>query len=314
MSTALTVSQGTALDGARRWVDMSEKERRLRATEAARDRDLATLWDLTHAVLILYGKSGNSVSPHTARAYRGGIASFVADTQAYPLLHLTRDHAATWARSLEERGASPGTVSLKLAAARWLYRALRWAQAASIDPFEGVRPPRDMTAPESKRSPYSESDLAALLAVATGTDRITILLGSHSALRAAEIMDLRWEHVDFGRRSICVFEGKGGKTANVDMSRSLMEALLPVAKPIGYVIDEYRTTEQARNRMRALCLRAGVKCLALHSLRHYAGTRIQIQLGDIRQTARHLRHQSTATTEIYVHHADTAVRDALHDW
>lgn len=310
---APVVSSGDALERVTRWANLDEAERKRRAAEACRDRDVATLWDLTEARLILFGKSGSRTSRHTISSYRTSVERLIADWSGVPLLRSTPDQAALWVRTLEKTLA-PSTVSVRLAGARALYAALRWTRATDIDPFRDVHPAKDNVAPEDKRQPYSDGAVAALLTQATGSDRLLILLAGHAALRNAECVNLRWEHVDLAARKLLVVEGKNRKTASVDLSRTLAEALHDAPRVNEYVIPEYRTTEQARRRLKAVCLRAGVQPLGVHSLRHACATRLQIQMRDVSRVQRHLRHASPSVTMRYVHLADRALADNLQDW
>lgn len=60
---------------------MAEDDLRRFVTEAARDRDGATLWALTKAHLTPHGSSGSRVSPHTLAAYRHAAAALLDDWQ-----------------------------------------------------------------------------------------------------------------------------------------------------------------------------------------------------------------------------------------
>src|SRR4051812_2397566 len=128
MGTALAQTDaGDALATARRWIDLDPSERRRRAAAACRDRDVEQLWSLTEAVIVLHGRKGAHISPRTRKAYRSGISALMAAWQHVPLLHPTRDQAALWLRDMEAASLAPATLTVRLAAARALYRALRWA-------------------------------------------------------------------------------------------------------------------------------------------------------------------------------------------
>ncbi len=305
---------GDILADLSRWVSLDPGERKRRAAEAARDRNAAVLWQLTEAHILLYGGSAAKTSRHTLSAYRTSITMLLRAWPDVPLLRPRRDQAALYIRSLESAGKSPATVSVRLAGARALYRALRWTEATEADPFKDVRPARDTVAIEDKRKPYSESDIAALLAHATGSDRLLVLLAGRAGMRNQECCNLRWEHVDLPGRKILVFEGKGRKTASVPMAGTLADALAASPRISDYVIPEYRTTEQARRRLKALCLKAGVRPLGVHSLRHAAGTKLQAEVHDVTQVQKFLRHSSPETTVRYIHLADRFLNDRLADW
>ena len=106
---ALAIYEGDTLSGAKRWSELEAGERRRRAVVAAQGYDAPELWSLTEAHTFLYGGAGAGLSPRTARAYREGIARFLAHAQvrAVNLLRPGRDAGAVYVRSLEVDGLKP---------------------------------------------------------------------------------------------------------------------------------------------------------------------------------------------------------------
>jgi len=76
----------------------------------------------------------------------------------------------------------------------------------------------------------------------------------------------------------------------------------------------YRTTHEARARMRRLCARAGVPYKGIHSLRHTAGTRLFRETESMEDTARHLGHASTDTTRVYAKWSNTRLQATVGQW
>jgi len=216
---------------------------------------------------------------------------------------------------MERQGLKAGTIYGRVAAARALFSALRWARASLYDPFADVHVPHDPTPPWEKRRPYDNDEIAALLdAAADPFDRMLALLGAHGGLRAGECVRLQWRDVNLTRRDLTIRLSKGGKTRTVGMSASLKQALqgLP-RRPDGYVLP-YRTPKTAWEHITALCEKAGVAPKGMHSLRHSAGTRLYAETGDLEETARHLGHTKLDTTRIYAKWDDRKLRETLSRW
>ncbi|MDQ4078075.1 MAG: tyrosine-type recombinase/integrase [Chloroflexota bacterium] len=314
MSTAIVRSDATLQARAGRWVDLAIDERRRLATAAAQAKDPAELWSLLEAYLATYGAAGAKLSPHTLRSYRGGLTAFLsyANTQAFNLIRPGRDAGARWLRYLEAEGHSPATVRVRLAALRMLYRALRWAGASEADPFADVHPARDATAPWDKRSPYLHADVERLLNTADPKDRVLILLCAHGGLRVSEAIALTWADIDLHRHMLIVKQGKGGKQRPVVLSERLRSALEAVGPAEGRLLRW--SDVRARARLEAVCTRAGVPYKGVHALRHYAGTRLMQQTGNLEHVARHLGHSSIETARIYAKWSDETLREALSEW
>lgn len=316
MTLAIEVFRGGALDGARAWADLNPEERKRRGMTAAQYLDAAALWSLTEAHTFLYGAAGGALSPRTAQAYREGVTAFLkyAEHAGVSVIRPDRDAGPLYARHLEVSGLKPSSVRVRLAGARALYRALRWAGVTQLDPFSDTKPARDKTAAWDKRSPYTQAEVAALLDAAPPRDRVLILLCAHGGLRIAEALALTWD--DLEGDTLTVRHGKGGKTRRVNLSGTLRAALGALgresAEAGGPVIGATQTA--ARERLRVLCAGAGVTYRGWHSFRHYAGTRLVAQTGKLEDAARHLGHSSIETTRVYAKWADRALTEALADW
>ena len=311
---ALVSYLGAADDGLNPWLRFQPAERRRLAMQAAHERDAAALWGLTEAWLHADPRHG-TVAAGTTKNYRTGLRHLMDAWGQEDLLRPTPDAAAAYVRALERRGLNPGTIANRLATARGLYAALRWARAVLADPFEGVHAPRDPTPPWEKRLPYDDDEVAALAQAATDPhDRVLVLLGAHAGLRAGECVALRWEDVRPGRRDLTVRRGKGGAARTVAMSATLARALqvLP-RRSDGYVLP-YRASVSAWRHVQALCAAAGVAPKGVHSLRHSAGTRLYAETGDLETTARHLGHAKLETTRVYAKWSDRRLRETIGRW
>lgn len=292
-------------------------ERRRRAMAAAATRDAGELWSLTRAYATLHGDAGAKGSAHTERAYEKGVRDLLTAWEGVNLVRPDKDAAPLWVRRLEEAGRSASTIRVRLAAARMLYRALRWAGVTEAAPFEGVRPARDTTAPWDKRQPYGEEELVRLLEHAETVDRALLLLGAHAGLRVSEATALEWRDVDLQGRVLMVRVGKGGKVGRVVMSRTLAEALgrlkVPGSTPNARLLPF--TPARARQRMEALSRRAGVPYRGVHALRHYAGTRAAREHGgNLEPVARHLRHSNLETSRVYAKWSDETLKRSVGEW
>lgn len=315
MALTLDVYRGEALNGARRWAELHPQERRRRAVEAAQHLDGVNLWALTEAHTLLYGSAGGTLSPRTARAYREGVKRFVEHAQrsGVSLIRPERDAGPLYARTLEVQGLAPSSVRVHLAAARALYKALRWAGVTELDPFSDTSPAKDKTAAWDKRQPYTEAEVRTLLGASGPRDRALMLLCAHGGLRISEALALTW--ADIQGDSLTVEHGKGGKLRRVAVSSTLSAALDLLrgagGLPDGLVIGATQTA--ARQRLAALCKQVDVTYRGWHAFRHYAGTKLAATLG-LENVARHLGHASIETTRVYAKWADNTLRGELAGW
>ena len=309
----LDLYRANPLDRARSWNDLGAGERRRRAVVAARDKDKDALWSLTEAYLVLNGASGTGVSPRTLKAYRWAIDRFLtyAGEQAFNLLSPVSGDGVRFIRTIEAGGLSPASTRVQLAGVRLLYSALRWAEATQVSPFNDVKPVRDKTAAWDKRSPYSESEVLALLEQADPRMHALLLLCAHGGLRISEALALHWEDVQLSGAELLVRSGKGGKQRRVVLGKSLVQALEGVSSEGAVIGGSYPA---AVERLQRLCTRAAVPCRGYHALRHYAGARLTREGASLDDVARHLGHSVLETARIYAKWSDSGLRRHMASW
>lgn len=301
----------TALDRVEDWARLSDGERKRRCAEALRDDDAPALVGLLEAYAMTFGRRGLRVSPNTLRSYRRGLLDLLdfCRTIGRKAHQLRRQDALRFARHLEQAGRSPATINNRLSACRRFVKALRWCGMIEADPFEAVSVD-DPTPAHAKADPYTRDELARMLAVADPRQRAIVLLGADAGLRAAETAGLRWADVDLRRKRLSVRSGKGAKDGAVAMTTRCAEALVALdRRPDGRVFGV--TTRRIQAIFASLCRKAGVDRRGHHALRHSAGTRLYEATRDVLVVARHLRHSSTKTAEIYAHLADKDYRAAV---
>ena len=336
MTTDLaTRTPATVLERVATWTGLADDALRRRATEAAQHRDPEELWGLVEAYQT--AERGGLASAHTRRAYRRGVLDLLEHWQGVNLLRPPARAAENYRLALAKR-LQPASVNLRLAAARALYRALRWSRATEADPFRDLGQVHDPVAPADKCKPFSfhdpeagesetlrrserdEAELERLLEAADHpADRVVILLGAHAGLRRSEMEQLRWRDIDSSTAQVIV-HGKGGTLKAVALSDRLLEALSnlrasgesgPARRP-GFVLPY--SASRAYQRFGTLCKRLGIEARGLHALRHTAGTRLYQQHGDLGQVQDHLRHAHIDTTRIYAAGATGAARAAVRGW
>jgi integrase len=299
---------GTIQDRSRAWTTLEPGELRRRAVEAARDRDLETLWAITEAHLGLLGQP----SVHTLRAYKTGLGVTLEALSGENVLRPTKNWGLRFIRELET-GLKASSVRSRLASARALFAALRWAGASEAEPFSDVRVKADLESPDEKRQPYPLEVMDALLAVANPRDTVLVLLAAHGGLRNREECDLGWDEVFLDAQKIRVLNGKGGKNRTVSISLRLAQALTELGPAPGRKVLDLGP-QGARAAMRRLCAKAGVTYQAVHSLRHQAGTRLYKQTGDLKAVAKHLGHSRLESSSIYAKFAEDSLKETVNNW
>lgn len=294
-----------------------EAELRRETMRAANERDVDALWSVFESYLVTKSRKKANISPATLEAYRIGLDRLLKHWQGENLLRPSRNAGDAYVVELQagkhgDRPLDAGTIQARLAAARAFYRALRWTGATDAAPFADVTAPPNPTAPEDRRTAYSEDDVERLLRFSGELEAVIVLLGADAGLRAAEMLALRWSDVNMTAGSITVRAGKGRKRRTVHLTPDALQALQEW-KPLAPAdrVFPFDTTAAARYRLRQVCRYADVPYLGLHSLRHSCGTWLYQQTGDLNVPRKHLGHADISTTTVYARMDDRTLKAAL---
>jgi site-specific recombinase XerD len=286
---------------------------------------------------------GRNASERTIVEYRRNAGEFLTHLDRAGLSWLAPDRATVRAylASLADRELAATSIGGKLSAARSFYRyAVRegWLDA---DPLAGVRTPRRprrlpgvLDAPQAarlveapsrserhrRRRPPPELDEA----IAKRDSALLELLYA-TGIRISEAASVELGRLDVGRLRMRVV-GKGNKEREVVFGRPAANALA------SYLGSARQVLAGAASRSSALFLNASGGALSArgarlvvdrwveacglprgtspHTLRHSFATHLLEGGADLRTVQELLGHANLATTQIYTHLSDAALRDA----
>jgi integrase len=127
-----------------------------------------------------------------------------------------------------------------------------------------------------------------------------VKLALETAMRRSELLGLRWEPIDLGRRTIFLQLTKNGASRTVPLSTSAIQILTEMPRNIdGRVFPvTHEVVSQAFNRARK---QAGVKDVRFHDLRHMAITRLAERLPNLIELSAVSGHKSLAMLKRYYH-------------
>jgi site-specific recombinase XerD len=226
---------------------------------------------------------------------------------------------------IAERKLAAATVRRRIACLRAFFRWSTGARAAN-DPFQGWRP----TLPRRRRLPRSLSRPEArfLLSCREGTVTdetldVTIRLMLSTGLRVGEVCRLRVDDISPDGHSLRV-HGKGSRDRvayvsdpelRTDLSKIFKKRRAAGGSAAVLFLNRRGAPirpQSIRSKLRRIAGDAGIaRRVTPHMLRHTAAT-LLIETGvDIRFVQRLLGHSSIATTELYTHVSDEALRMTL---
>jgi site-specific recombinase XerD len=278
---------------------------------------------LTHLAL------ERGASRHTVAAYRGDLAqlSDFLRTREVAIDDASADDLEAFAGSLERAGLAPATRRRRLAAARSLLRHRGRIGARPLDARAIVALPR---LPKRLPRVLSAEQCTLLVEHPDATplglrDRAALELLYGGGLRVSELTGLRPGDLDL-ERGIVRVEGKGGRQRIVPTGRLASEAAqryLARGRPfLGATQEPGAFLLNARGRrisrqgvfgiVRGHATAVGIEqAVTPHVLRHSFATHLLEGGADLRVVQELLGHASVATTEIYTHLGDGALRTAF---
>jgi site-specific recombinase XerD len=279
------------------------------------------------------------LSPHTLRAYEGDVVAFEKHLgDRAQVRRITRDCLVAFVEALREAGLSPPSIRRRVAAVRGFCKWLLGRQLLDEDPLVGLtlptgrrrRLPRVIPAHELDRL-FGHLQRAALVsgapqahAVRVRPHQCTTLLGVAlmlaTGVRVHEVVGIACDDIDLQAESIRIL-GKGRRERHVFLPNSWLTTFtatyLHARGELGIAHEQLLfnfchnplTTQAMRSRLGKAANAAGLNMqITPHMLRHTAATQLMEAGVDIRYIQRLLGHASLATTELYTHVSDGALK------
>ena len=149
-----------------------------------------------------------------------------------------------------------------------------------------------------------------MLSVATEQMRLIIRTFIYTGLRISELINLRWQDIDFKRREVMVqahddFQPKDYEARAVPLHDELFKVLYPVKKESGIIFTNGDSKKYSisilEKQLQKLTREAGIPNCSPHTLRHTYASHLIMATGDLKTLQELLGHSSIVTTMIYAH-------------
>lgn len=173
-----------------------------------------------------------------------------------------------------------------------------------VNPIPLVKKP---TSPQGRNRILTEEELGRLYAALTPKIKSSnhwILpltkFALESAMRRGEILGLRWEHIDFQKRTVFIPITKNGESRLVPLSSKAIEILKSLPRNLnGTVFPVNGTTLSAA--IDKARIKAQLEDFHFHDLRHMAITRMAEKLPNLIELSAVSGHRSLAMLKRYYH-------------
>jgi integrase len=207
-------------------------------------------------------------------------------------------------RDLRLKSVAAGTVIRELA---YISSAINHARREwGINLSNPVQMVRKPPSPEGRNRLLNSQELERLLQELSPTGRrnpltkLVVQLALETAMRRGELLSLRWEHIDFERRTAHLFETKNGDSRTVPLSSEalqILRCLCPSDEKFVFPIKHF-TVDAA---FKKAVIRAGINVFHFHDLRHMAITAMAKKLPNVIELSAVSGHKSLAMLKRYYH-------------
>ena len=156
-----------------------------------------------------------------------------------------------------------------------------------------------------------------------------IELALNTGCRKGELLNLKWENINFATRLIVLEETKSGEWQSVPINEDARQVLVrrmrlrdEVCSDTPWVFFHTRSAARAKigDRIRDVktsfntaCRRAGIKDFHIHDLRHTFASWLVMNGTPLFEVSKLLRHASITMTERYAHLAPDHLQDAVNN-
>ncbi|MEY3730659.1 MAG: hypothetical protein RLZZ57_1415 [Pseudomonadota bacterium] len=283
--------------------------------EAYRLRDVPSFGDFIRDRYLPHAKTRKRSWRCDDSIIRVHLLPFFAD---YRLTRISRADVIKRHNAIRENGYSASTANLALILLRFIFNcAIRWEiLPQGANPTQGV----PLFENNNQRQRYlNEAELQRLLLEldrnhnrqVCNAIKLLLLTGA----RKHEILEARWEYVDFTNRILTVPVSKSGKPRHVSLSDAAIELLQSLPRPEGVDWVFHKTgTNKPRKSIAtawdAIRKEADIPDVRVHDLRHSFASFLVNQGRSLYEVQRLLGHTNSKTTMRYAHLSQKALVDA----
>ena len=182
----------------------------------------------------------------------------------------------------EQDGVGESSLNSDIAILSHLYVTAINAGVVELNPVQKVR---KLKVTQIKDRILSGDEIAAILDMPEGKDRLMILTALFTGMRLNEVLNLTWDDIDFGRGILHVFQSKTSKTLDIPLSDCLRTALEAFrTHPTGSRVFEargitHRVVVGYSTYFSGLFKDMGIAGFTFHNLRHTFASLMQSDLG-----------------------------------
>lgn len=274
---------------------------------------------------LTYIQVEKGLARHTLEGYKRDLDRLQtwATANGKQLSELTRADLRKWIASLSREGLAPTSISRAVSATRGFFKFLMLDGHIKIHPAEDLDTPQRFTYLPKFLTEEEINRLLAAPDISTAEgirDRAVLEVMYATGLRVSELVDLKLNDVDL-LAGLVRCHGKGNKERRVPLGKSAIHWLQQYSavkagfgKQTAPNVFLHRgrpfTRHFAWSMIKRHSMKAGIKDVSPHTLRHSFATHLLQHGADSRSVQALLGHADISTTQIYTHITNVHLRTA----
>jgi integrase len=266
-----------------------------------------------------YSEHDRAVKRSTLVEYRHTVDRIVRELGDVPIEDVTPEMLERWKATLK---LSNRTVTKYLVILHGIFKRAMRVWALPRNPVADVERPRYRVSDDL--AVFSPEEVWALVrAAGSAQDAALFLTAAFTGLRMGELLALQWRDINFAGQAIRVRQSfnahgglgtpKSGKVRSVPLVGEVARALAGLGDRDEFTGEEdlvfpnqlgqFTEASSLRVRYKAALVRAGLRPLRFHDLRHTFGT-LAVRRAEVPAVQAWMGHADIQTTMRYVHYRD----------
>jgi len=283
------------------WVRKTEYELDIGTHLSKEDTERITFTELATRYI-------NQVSPKKKgakqEAYR--LNKIIREFKDFRIHQIKSMHIAAYRDMLLKQGFAPSSVlnDLSLISQVFEMSIKEWGIPLPNNPCRNIKKPK---VNNQRTRTLTQGEEALLLHYAAQSKAVLlphlITLALESGMRLGELLSLTWNHVYLDRRFAYLPDTKNGTSRSVPLSSKAIQAFGNIQRhpDTNRIFWTWTHNRAVQNVWQRICIKAGIKDLHFHDLRHTATTRLSERLPNILELSSVTGHKDLRMLKRYYH-------------
>ena len=246
-------------------------------------------------------KSNKSILK-TLKSYFGGLYLYNIGPKDIEMFKAERIKAVKKSNKALLKTLKPATINRNVALLKCMFnKAIEWGKADK-NPLKGMKPLKE----NNKRLRFLEkNEILKLIDCCSPHLKPIVIVAVNSGMRTGEILNLKWNDVDYKRNLLYLIETKNNEKREIPLNDIVKKTLIKVLKhpDSAYIFcnKNGKPYESIKTSFHTAMKRAGIENFRFHDLRHTFASHLVMMGIDLRTVQELLGHKSFEMVLRYSH-------------